>query len=447
MSEKHPRLLTILLVVLLAFVAFRLGHSFSTRSRTGRDAPALSGEASRGRASDRAHARFAGKEFASAVFSKPARPVDSIAEDALQLESLRQRLTQPNVVPGEALLTFRNKAALDRFIRQASLMDLQSLGTIPQLNAARVRYGTVEALRDGIAVMGGDAIGVEGNLWLSIPQIPPQPDPNNQQGTKRFGQDTMSAINADGDRTHWGDGVTVAVVDTGILAHPTFADGQITHLDLLNDGQAFNSHGTSVASLIGGKNPQAPGVAPGAQILDVRVANEEGYTIGSLLAEGIIAATDRGAQVINVSFGGYGDSAVLEKAVSYAAEHNAVVVAAAGNEAYTQLAVPAAYEGVISVGSVDANNRQAYFSNSGQSLQLSAPGVGVITAWDTNMIAVASGTSQSSALVSAAAAAYISWGVSPGNVAARLEADAHPTGALTTEVGAGVLMIKPPAGR
>jgi hypothetical protein len=102
---------------------------------------------------------------------------------------------------------------------------------------------------------------------------------------------------------------------------------------------------------------------------------------------------------------------------------------------------------VISVGSVDANDRQAYFSNSGEGLKLSAPGVGVITAWETDMIARASGTSQSSALVSAAAAAYIGWGVPAGTVAARLQSDSQTTGAPATQVGAGVLRIKPPAGR
>jgi hypothetical protein len=447
MSEKHPRLSMFLMVALLASVALKLGFSFPYASRSGSDSPAVSSEESRNHAPQRDHGFLARKESVRPGFAKPAPFVDPVAEQRHLLDSLRQRLTQPNVVPGEALLTFRNKAALDRFTQQASLMGMRSLGTIPQLNAARVRYGTVEELGAAVAVMGADSIGVEGNLRLSIPQTPPQPDPNNQDGAKGFGQNMMSAINADEDRTHWGQGVTVAVVDTGVLAHPTFAEGQVTHLDLLDDGQAFNSHGTSVASLIGGQDPQAPGVAPGAQILDVRVANAEGYTLGSTLAQGIITATDRGAQVINVSLGGYGDSAVLEQAIGYASQHGAVVVAAAGNEAYTQLAIPAAYEGVISVGAVDANDRQAYFSNSGQGLQMSAPGVGVITAWGTDMIALASGTSQSSALVSAAAAAYIGWGVSPGNVAARLEADSHPTGATSTEVGSGVLMIKPPAGR
>ena len=375
------------MAALFASAAVTLVLSFPSAVRSGRDAPAISAEGSQNHAPEPGHGLIGGNESVSPVFAKSSPSADPIAEQGHLLDSLRERLTRSNVVQGEALLTFRNKAALDRFTQQASLMGLKSLGTIPQLNAARVGYGTVEELSAGISVMGADSIGVEGNLRLSVPQTPPQPDPNNQDGTKGFGQDLMSAINAAGDRTHWGQGVTVAVVDTGVLPHPTFAEGQITHLDLLGDGQAFNSHGTSVASLIGGQDPQAPGVAPGAQILDVRVANAEGYTLGSTLAQGIVAATDRGAQVINVSLGGYGDSAVLEQAISYASAHGSVVVAAAGNEAYTQLAIPAAYQGVISVGSVDANNRQAYFSNSGLGLQLSAPGVGVITAWDTNMLA------------------------------------------------------------
>jgi hypothetical protein len=446
MSENNPRPWIVLLVALFAILAVGWLASSSTTPAES-ETPAVTRKAVHSDDSN------AGREVSIAQATPTPAPTtrtpddDPNAEQSRLLDALRHRLTRPNVVPGEALLTFRNKAALDRFTQQASLMGMRSIDTIPELNSARVRYGTVEALRDGIAAMGGDAIGVEGNLWLKIPDIPPQPDANNQEGSKKFGGDTMSAINASGDRTHWGDGVTVAVLDSGVLAHPTFAEGQVLHLDLLNDGLEFNSHGTSVASLIGGQDPQAPGVAPGAKLLDIRVINTEGYTLSSILAQGIIEATDRGAQVINLSLGGYGDSGVLEQAVDYASKHGSVVVAAAGNEAYDQLSIPAAYSNVISVGSVDANGKQAYFSNSGQGLALTAPGVGVITAWDTDKIALASGTSQSSAIVAAAAAAYIGWGVSPDKVAARLEADARPTGAPATQVGAGVLTIKRPTGR
>jgi thermitase len=304
-------------------------------------------------------------------------------------------------------------------------------------------------LRESIAASGGEAASVEGNLWLSIPgAAPPSSDPNNQGGREPFGPAMMNAINASGDRTHWGEKVTVAVLDTGVLGHPTFAAGQITHLDLVNDGQAFHSHGTSVASLIGGQHPQAPGVAPAAHILDVRVANAEGYSVGSTLAQGIIAAADRGARVINISLGGYGDSAILGQAVAYASQRGAVVVAAAGNDAYGQLAIPAAYDSVISVGSVDAQNRQAYFSNSGAGLDIAAPGVGVISAWANDKVALVSGTSQSSALVSAAAASYLAWGVPPSQIAARLKVDARPAfNASGVATGVGILNIKPPGRR
>ena len=244
----------------------------------------------------------------------------------------------------------------------------------------------------------------------------PQPGSgNNQLGTAPFGENTMAAIGAGGDRSTWGDRVTVAVLDSGVLDHPTFGPNQVTHVDLINDGQPFNSHGTSVASLIGGQNPQAPGVAPDAQILDIRVADASGSSVGSVLAQGIVQATDkrREGHQYQPQAVAMGTCALLACRPSPMRnwQRGAVVVAAAGNDDYNQLAIPAAYPGVISVGAVDANNRQAYFSNSGQSLALTAPGVDVVTAWNTGQIALVSGTSQSSALVTGAVAAYLGWGV------------------------------------
>lgn len=364
-------------------------------------------------------------------------------EGQKRLEWLRAKLENPNVAPGEALLSFGNRSAMDRFNREAVGMGLEIVGTLPQFNTVRIRYGSLERLRDAMAVAGGEVANVEGNPLLSIPKPQPSSDEANQGGSRDFGRSMLSSLNASGDRRHWGDHVTVAVLDTGVRDHPTFDRSQVSHLDLVQDGLPFDNHGTSVASLIGGQNPQAPGLAPGAQILDIRVADAEGNALGSVLAQGIIMATDCGAQVINISLGGYGDSALLADAVQYAFQRGAVVVAAAGNEAYTQLAIPAAYETVVSVGSVDATGKQAYFSNSGQGLDLVAPGVGIITAWDTNKIANVSGTSQSSALVAGAIAAYLGWGVSPSNVVARIKTDARPTGLPSSQVGAGILQIKP----
>jgi subtilisin family serine protease len=117
-------------------------------------------------------------------------------------------------------------------------------------------------------------------------------------------------------------------------------------------------------------------------------------------------------------------------------------VAAAGNEGVDQLAYPAAYEGVLSVGSVDAKGKQASFSNSGEGLDLVAPGVGVVTAWETDKVAITSGTSHSTGLVSGSAAAYLAWGVPSQDVIRLLKSHAKRTGAPSQQLGAGILNIR-----
>ena len=372
----------------------------------------------------------------------PAVPFDPKQQLLDGLESLAKN---PNAVANEMMLTFRDKASRDQFVKRLGGYGLQLLGSIDALNAIRVGYKDISKLRDFIADTNGAATA-EANLWMRVPQEP-NVDTKNEGGTTPFqrGQQMMDAISAGGDRTKWGEAIKVAVLDTGIMDHPTFGKDQVTHIDLVNDGQTFNSHGTSVASMIAGQNAQAPGVAPAAEILDVRVASPDGYTVSSLLSQGIIEAVDRGAKVLNISLGGYGDSEVLRAALDYAWQKGAVVVAAAGNEGYDQLAIPAAINGVLSVGSVDASGKQASFSNSGQGLGLVAPGVGVVSAWETDKVAIASGTSHSTGLVSGAVAAYLAWGVPAKDVVARLKSDAKPTGAAATQVGSGILTVKPNA--
>lgn len=363
------------------------------------------------------------------------------------IDALKARLHVPNAVPNEAVLSFKDKASLQRFLNQLRARGLELLGVTDKLNSVRVRYGDIAVLAGLLAESEG-AVSAEANLWLRVPQEPAI-DPNNEGGTTPIGkaQQMMDAISAGGDRSQWGQSITVAVLDTGILDHPTFAQGQVTHVDLVQDGQTFHSHGTSVASLIAGQNPQAPGVAPAANLLDVRVANAEGYTVSTVLAQGIVEAVDHGATVLNISLGGYGDSEVLRSALDYAWQRGAVVVAASGNDGYSELSIPAAYEGVFSVGSVDGDGKQATFSNSGQGLDLVAPGVGNVTAWDTDKVAIASGTSQSTGLVSGAVAAYLAWGVGSTDVAELLKSHATATGASTSLVGSGILTIKPNAGK
>jgi subtilisin family serine protease len=230
------------------------------------------------------------------------------------------------------------------------------------------------------------------------------------------------------------------VIDSGISPHPAFREGQITHLDLTAEGDALNAHGTAIASLVAGNLEGAEGLAPGADLLDIRIAGKEGLSDSFLLAQGIHAAIERGAGVINISMATYGDARPVAEAIAEANRRGITVIAAVGNDAAGIKAWPAAYPGVISVSGVDAEGHLAYFSNTGAP-SIAAPSVGVPSAYHEGgqaRLATGNGTSQATALVSGAAAAFRSRGL---DAAEALIRNARPGSGKKEEIGAGVLFV------
>jgi hypothetical protein len=218
----------------------------------------------------------------------------------------------------------------------------------------------------------------------------------------------------------WGQGVTIAVLDTGVAPDPTFGSLRYRTIDIglgsTTGSGGEDGHGTAVAALAVGAAADAPGIAPAANLLSIRVTDASGASDLFTVAQAILAATDAGAKVINISLGGYATSATLDAAITYATTRGAVIVAAAGNDQAAQLTWPAADPRVISVGAIDAAEQQLTFSNSGPQLQITAPGYGVQTAWLNGQRAYADGTSISTPLVSGAIAAVLSQNpaMSPG---------------------------------
>ena len=353
-------------------------------------------------------------------------------------------LNVPGSMPNEALLTFRTPEALAAFRDRAAALGLDVLGYDAKLRTARVRYRDTAALERDLNAHAADYSYIGPNLITRIPGLPsppPQTDTANAGGSVPFRSQGLNAIGAGGDRSGWGQGVTVAVVDSGITNHPSLANTQITHYDLVNDGSAFNGHGTAMASLIAGNDPNVGGVSPAAKLLDFRVADTNGESNTALVSSAIIKATDLGARVINVSLGATGDSPVLDEAVRYAQGRNVVVVAAAGNEQQTSLSMPAGIPGVLSVGAVDANGTQAYFSNSGEGLTLVAPGVGIVSAYADDKLVIGSGTSQATAITSGVVAYLLGRGYYGPNIIPLLTRTAEPLQAPVTAVGAGLIQL------
>jgi len=356
-----------------------------------------------------------------------------------------EALNVPGSIPGEALLTFRTPEALAAFRDRAAKLGLRVLGYDPQLRTARVRFGDPSGLARDLDEYAGDYSHVGPNYVARIPGLPTEPvaetDTANAGGREPFRSQGLDSIGATGDRSKWGQGVKVAVIDSGVGAHPSLDETRITHIDLLKDGSEMNGHGTAMASLIAGNDPNVGGVAPSAELLDIRVTDSQGESNTALLASGIVKAADLGARVINISLGSAGYSPVLAEAVQYAQSRNAIVVAAAGNEQQTALLQPAGLPGVLSVGAVDANGNQAWFSNSGGTLTLAAPGVGIVSGYSKGQLVIGSGTSQAAAITSGVVAQLMARGYSAPKIIPLLSRTAKPLNAPSTAVGAGLIQI------
>ncbi|MBN8421534.1 MAG: S8 family serine peptidase [Verrucomicrobia bacterium] len=353
-------------------------------------------------------------------------------------------LNVPGSMPNEALLTFRSPEALAAFRDRAEALGLEVLGNDLKLRTARVRFRDTAALEQDLNAHAEDYTHVGPNLITRIPGLPPpiaKSDTSNQGGTTPFRSQGLDAIGATGDRSGWGQGVTVAVIDSGIGSHPSLTGVKITHYDLVNDGSTFNGHGTAMASLIAGNDPNVGGVSPAVKLLDIRVADANGESNTALVSSAIVKATDLGARVINISLGANADSPVLDEAVRYAQSRNVVIVAAAGNEQQTALSMPAGISGVLSVGAVDANGTQAYFSNSGAGLTLVAPGVGIVSGYADNRFVIGSGTSQATAITSGVVAYLLGRGYYGPNIIPLLTRTAAPLQAPATAVGAGLIQV------
>ncbi len=352
-----------------------------------------------------------------------------------------QPLNVPDAIPGEVLLTFRTPEALAAFRDRAAALGLELLGFDVRLRTARVRTGDSRSLEKDLREHAKDYTHVGPNLFVRVPGLPVETDLANEGGRVPFESQGLDRIGASAERNGWGQGVIVAVIDSGIAAHPSLKSADITHVDLVGDGSEMNGHGTAMASLIAGNDPQVGGVAPAAKLIDIRVTDAKGESNVALLSSAIVKAADLGARVINISLGSASSTPMLEEAVRYAQSRNVVIVAAAGNEQQTALSMPAGLPGVLGVAAVDASGRQAWFSNSGAGLTLAAPGVGIVSGYADNKFVIGSGTSQATAITSGAVAYLLGRGYSSANIIPLLSRTAAPLSAPAEAVGAGLLQL------
>lgn len=228
------------------------------------------------------------------------------------------------------------------------------------------------------------------------------------------------------DAGYDGDGVTVAVLDTGIdPTHPDLTDQIKDSVSFVPDEDTTDphGHGTHVASTVAGTGAASDGdntgVAPGADLIIGKVLSNNGYGYDSWIIAGMQWAAESGADVINMSLGHSGRTDVLDPMTlavdNLSAQHDTLFVIAAGNNAMT-IGTPGNAGSALTVGAVNKQDQLAGFSSvgplagsGGLKPDLTAPGVAINAARSQQstgdgMYTIKTGTSMAAPHVAGAAA-------------------------------------------
>ena len=255
-----------------------------------------------------------------------------------------------------------------------------------------------------------------------------------------------------------GDGVLVAVLDTGIdPSHRSFVGRLVPGYDFVDDDADPTERPNGIDEDADGRIDEALGhgshvagivalVAPRARILPLRVLNDDGRGEAYDIARAIDFAVLRGARVINLSLGMLVEDQLVAEAIDRAELMGVIVSASAGNRGTEEPEeFPATAEGALGIAATGADDRPTTFTSYGSHVALSAPGEGIRSAFWNGHTAVWSGTSMSTPWVSGGAALLIAlhpgWGRS--EVLSRLTATARPLDpaipGATGLFGAGIL--------
>lgn len=249
-----------------------------------------------------------------------------------------------------------------------------------------------------------------------------------------------ASIRAAWDAGLTGEGVTVAVIDSGLNPEHDDVPAKVArgryyfyreeengrYQYVVNGKTKFynyysndyvvddmdNAHGTMVSGIIAAQRDNGVGIAgaaPNVTLMPVRCfTNTPGHLGGyvSNLISGVTYAMDNGANVINMSWGISNNSAALRAVITQAANKGCILVAAVGNDGNGTIQYPAAWDNVIGVGATDKSGYLADYSQRNESVTVCAPGSQIwsLTNTQNDRYRQNSGTSFSTPLVSACAA-------------------------------------------
>ena len=206
--------------------------------------------------------------------------------------------------------------------------------------------------------------------------------------------------------------ILVAILDTGIdkahqdLIGKVAAEINFTSSPTVSDVYGHGTHIAGIIAAITNNGLGVAGVAPECQLMNVKVAADDGSCDADAVAKGIVWAVDNGARVINLSLNIAKPHQTLEEAVDYAWSHGAIIVAASSNWGIT--AYPAYYSNCLGVAAIGEDGLLVPLSNYEDWVNVAAPGANIYSTLPDNTYDFESGTSMATGFVSGVAALLFS---------------------------------------
>lgn len=229
-------------------------------------------------------------------------------------------------------------------------------------------------------------------------------------------------------KTASGAGISIGIIDTGCdYTHPEISRrfGMDKGYDFVEDsGKPLdrNGHGTHVAGTVAGS---FCGIARDSRLYAIRVLDSEGSGSEADVMKGIEWALKSKVDVVNMSLGSSEYSEAFKEMCYYACSRGMIISAAAGNDGEPIYDYPASFEPVISVAAVDKRNKHAYFSNINDLVDISAPGVDIVSSYPGGGYRMLSGTSMASPHIAGCIALALSAGLGKENYETAMKENAE----------------------
>ena len=264
-------------------------------------------------------------------------------------------------VPDEWIVTVRKGASTEAL---ASRLGATVVGRMPVGGTYRLRFPDAASAAEARRALEGDpsVLGIESNYIIPRPAVPvpAATDPALASGVN------LSPVSSETP-------IVIGLVDTAVGTSGGIQEGFLLGSSVL---APVPTHGNSVVAAILDGLAAAAGerAASAVRILPVDVYGGAPETTSYQVAEGILAAMEQGATVVNLSLGTSAPVRLVQDLIDAGDELGVVFVGAAGNEPVATPTYPAAYDPVLAVTSMDGSGRVADDVNHGAFVDVGAPG-------------------------------------------------------------------------